>query len=70
VRVFVDPDLCQGHTLCNMVAPEIFSLREEDGHAFVTVETIAPAGPAQDMFCVRTSLPISGASVETLHGFG
>jgi len=43
VRVFVDPDLCQGHTLCNMVAPEIFSLREEDGHAFVTVETIAPA---------------------------
>ena len=34
------------------------------------VDTIAPAGPAQDRFCVRMSWPISGASVETLHGFG
>ena len=34
------------------------------------VETIAPAAPAQDMFWVRTSLPISGARVETLQGFG
>ena len=27
-RVVVDPELCQGHTLCNMAAPEIFQLRE------------------------------------------
>ncbi len=35
MRVYVDPDLCQGHTLCNMAAPNVFHLREEDGHAYV-----------------------------------
>jgi ferredoxin len=34
-RVYVQEDVCQGHTLCHMAAPEIFDLREEDGHAFV-----------------------------------
>jgi len=37
VRVVVNSEVCQGHTLCNMVAPEIFHLREEDGHAVVVV---------------------------------
>jgi ferredoxin len=39
-RVVVDPDLCQGHTLCNMAAPDIFALREEDGHAYVVVDEL------------------------------
>jgi ferredoxin len=37
MRVRVDPNKCQGHTLCNRVAPEIFRLREEDGHAEVVM---------------------------------
>ena len=37
MRVTVDESICQGHTLCNMVAPEVFGLRVEDGHAFVIV---------------------------------
>jgi ferredoxin len=37
MRVYVDQNICQGHTLCNMVASEIFQLRDEDGHAYVTV---------------------------------
>ena len=37
MRVRVLEDVCQGHTLCAMSAPEIFDLREEDGHAVVTV---------------------------------
>lgn len=40
MRVTVNADLCQGHTLCNMVAPEIFRLRDEDGHAYVVVEQL------------------------------
>ncbi len=35
MRVRVDPAKCQGHTLCNGVAPEIFNLRPEDGHSMV-----------------------------------
>jgi ferredoxin len=42
VRVVVNAEVCQGHTLCNMVAPEIFALREEDGHAYVLVDQLAP----------------------------
>ena len=38
----VDPELCQGHTLCNMVAPDIFHLRDEDGHAYVVVDELTP----------------------------
>jgi ferredoxin len=41
-RVVVDPEVCQGHTLCNMAAPEIFHLRDEDGHAYVVVEELTP----------------------------
>jgi ferredoxin len=42
VRVRVDETACQGHTMCAMTAPEVFGLREEDGHAFVLVEVLAP----------------------------
>jgi ferredoxin len=35
MQVRVDPDVCQGHTLCALAAPQIFLLREEDGHAYV-----------------------------------
>jgi ferredoxin len=41
-RAIVDPELCQGHTLCNMAAPDIFHLRDEDGHAYVVVEELSP----------------------------
>ena len=41
-RVVVDPELCQGHTLCNMAAPDIFHLRDEDGHAYVVVDDLTP----------------------------
>jgi ferredoxin len=37
-RAIVDPELCQGHTLCNFAAPDVFHLRDEDGHAYVAVE--------------------------------
>ncbi len=37
MRVRVDENICQGHTLCAMAAPEIFGLRDEDGHSYVLV---------------------------------
>jgi ferredoxin len=40
MRVRVDPNKCQGHTLCHRVAPEIFRLREEDGHAEVVLSEV------------------------------
>ncbi len=40
MRVVVDPDRCQGHTLCYGVAPELFELGEDDGHAIVKVDEV------------------------------
>jgi ferredoxin len=40
LRVHVDEAKCQGHTLCNFTAPQIFLLREEDGHAYVADEQV------------------------------
>ncbi|MEW9551884.1 ferredoxin [Nonomuraea sp. NPDC050783] len=43
MKVRVDPELCQGHTLCNMIAPQVFELDEIDGHSRVVDEDV-PAG--------------------------
>jgi ferredoxin len=43
MRVSVDPNVCQGHGVCRMSAPELFHLREEDGQAYVDSEVV-PAG--------------------------
>lgn len=42
MRVVVDANRCQGHTLCHMAAPAVFSLREEDGHAEVGDGIVPP----------------------------
>lgn len=42
MKVRVDPDKCQGHTLCAMEAPEAFELSEFDGHATARFEDVPP----------------------------
>jgi ferredoxin len=42
LRIYVDEGICQGHTLCFMAAPEVFELREEDGHASVRAIELRP----------------------------
>ena len=33
MKVHVDPERCQGHTLCAMIAPDLFTLDDVDGHS-------------------------------------
>lgn len=40
MRVSIDAKVCQGHTLCNMNAPEVFGLRDDDGHAEVLLNPV------------------------------
>ena len=42
MKLKLDEARCQGHTLCKFAAPELFELREEDGHSVVVVETVPP----------------------------
>jgi len=51
VKVRVDPERCQGHTLCAMIAPEIFTLDDVDSapgpmnaHSVLTVNLIDEPG--------------------------
>jgi ferredoxin len=41
VKVWVDPDRCQGHTLCSMIAPDSFQLSDIDGSASAVSESVA-----------------------------
>lgn len=42
MKVWVDRDRCQGHTLCAMIAPDSFELDDVDGHSSA-VNEIVPA---------------------------
>lgn len=44
MKVCVDLAKCQGHTLCAIIAPELFELDEQDGHAIL----IPPGGEIPD----------------------
>jgi ferredoxin len=41
-QVWVDPTVCQGHTLCAMSAPDLFVLSDEDGHAQALSRNVPP----------------------------
>ncbi|TDV49867.1 ferredoxin [Actinophytocola oryzae] len=41
MKVRVDPDRCQGHTLCAMIAPRAFQLDDIDGHSSAVSEDVA-----------------------------
>ncbi|CAJ1500538.1 ferredoxin [[Mycobacterium] burgundiense] len=40
MKLSVDSARCQGHTVCYMVAPDLFKLSEIDGHASAAVDEV------------------------------
>jgi len=40
VKVWVDPERCQGHTLCAMIAPDSFQLSDIDGSSSAINEVV------------------------------
>lgn len=42
MKIRVDSERCQGHTLCAMIAPDVFQLDEVDGHSSAINEDVAP----------------------------
>lgn len=40
MKVRVDPEVCQGHGVCHMTAPDLFLLRDEDGQAYVAQDDV------------------------------
>jgi ferredoxin len=62
VKVRVDPERCQGHTLCSMIAPEMFELDEIDGHSSPVSEDV-PAGQEAGAREAARSCPEQAISV-------
>ncbi|MDT5012858.1 MAG: ferredoxin [Mycobacterium sp.] len=42
MKVSVDADRCQGHTLCKMIAPDSFELSDIDGSSSPISEDVPP----------------------------
>ena len=40
MKVWVDREKCQGHTLCAMIAPDSFELDDVDGHSSAVNEIV------------------------------
>ncbi|MQY27676.1 ferredoxin [Nocardia aurantia] len=52
MKVRVDPERCQGHTLCAMIAPKAFQLSDIDGHSTPVSEDV----PADQEDAVREAV--------------
>jgi ferredoxin len=54
MRVKIDKDRCQGHTMCVLACPEIFLVNDEDGHAYVAQEQVAAKFEERVRLAVRS----------------
>jgi ferredoxin len=62
MKVVVDPEKCQGHTLCAMRAPDVFELSDVDGHASVVMADV-PESYRDDVLEAVSSCPEQAISV-------
>jgi ferredoxin len=62
MKVHVDPEKCQGHTLCAMRAPDLFELSEIDGHSSAVADEI-PVGREADASEAARSCPEQAISL-------
>jgi ferredoxin len=63
VKVSVDSERCQGHTLCAMIAPDSFELSDIDGTAS-PVNEIVPADQEDVVREAVLSCPEQAISIE------
>ena len=63
MKVFVDSERCQGHTLCAMIAPDSFELSDIDGTSSPTSESV-PADQEDVVREAALSCPEQAISIE------
>jgi ferredoxin len=56
LKVHVDPDKCQGHSRCKVVAPELFDL-DEYGNAYEVGNGSVPAGLEEKAWLAQSNCP-------------
>lgn len=63
MKVWVDSQRCQGHTLCAMIAPDSFELSDIDGTAS-PVDEVVPAAQQDAVREAAQSCPEQAISIE------
>ena len=63
MRVRVDPERCQGHTLCAMIAPDMFALSDVDGTSSAVTEVV-PADQEELVYEAARSCPEQAIETE------
>lgn len=63
MKVRVDSERCQGHTLCAMIAPDAFELSDIDGTSS-PVNEVVPAGQEEAVREAAHSCPEQAISIE------
>jgi ferredoxin len=63
MRVRVDLNVCQGHGVCHMSAPDVYELDAEDGHSIVMVDPV-PTDMEKDAQLGVDSCPERAIAVE------
>ncbi len=56
MKVWVDPERCQGHTLCSMIAPDSFRLSDIDGTSSA-IDEVVPADREEQVREAARSCP-------------
>ncbi|MCK8647111.1 ferredoxin [Mycobacterium colombiense] len=46
MKIDVDRDRCEGHGMCEVIAPKLFSV-DDEGHLTVLTDDVAPSDEAQ-----------------------
>ena len=64
MKVRVDPERCQGHTMCSMIAPKVFELDDIDGHSSPVSEDVPADQEAKVAEAVR-SCPEQAISISS-----
>jgi ferredoxin len=63
MKVRINEERCQGHIMCVMACPEVFGIRDEDGHGYVLEEQV-PAGLEEKVRGAARSCPEKAVIVE------
>ena len=63
MKVTVQDDVCQGHTLCAMIAPDSFVLDDVDGHS-TAVNEIVPEDQQDAVREAAQSCPEQAINIE------
>ncbi len=66
MKVWVDAERCQGHTLCSMIAPDSFQLSDIDGSSSA-VNEVVPADQEDQVREAAHSCPEQASSSRTKH---